>query len=194
MAASTEITCLSCGCCEVTAKNPERYPYCRNCHYTGVAAEHIRGEQLGRFRAAMPEAKIAIEHTGGGCFWLAFYFDGEPAFYTATDANGVLPTDPDLEATREGGWGLVCRNGNDEDSPDYDGTPILDSRIGVSDEEIVRVIRTDRERQNFKPEVGMRLRLRHDVDRFPHFIAPAGSLGTVYTTPKEAWGLTPAKK
>lgn len=26
---------------------------------------------------------------------------------------------------------------------------------------------------------GTRVRLRHDVDRYPHFIAPAGALGTV---------------
>ena len=29
------------------------------------------------------------------------------------------------------------------------------------------------------PAVGTRVRLRHDIDRYPHFIAPAGSLGTV---------------
>ena len=27
--------------------------------------------------------------------------------------------------------------------------------------------------------IGQRVRLRHDVDRFPHFIAAAGSTGTV---------------
>jgi len=30
-----------------------------------------------------------------------------------------------------------------------------------------------------KPNVGQRLRLRHNVERFPHFRAPAGALGTV---------------
>lgn len=30
-----------------------------------------------------------------------------------------------------------------------------------------------------EPLVGMRYRLRRDVDRFPHFIAPAGSTGTL---------------
>jgi len=29
--------------------------------------------------------------------------------------------------------------------------------------------------------IGARVRLRHDVDRYPHFIAPAGALGTVTT-------------
>jgi len=29
------------------------------------------------------------------------------------------------------------------------------------------------------PAVGSRVRLAHDVDRFPHFVAPAGALGTV---------------
>jgi hypothetical protein len=28
-------------------------------------------------------------------------------------------------------------------------------------------------------EIGTRVRLKHNVDRFPHFLAPAGSVGTV---------------
>ena len=31
--------------------------------------------------------------------------------------------------------------------------------------------------------VGTRVRLRHAVDRFPHFLAPAGATGTVTSTP-----------
>jgi hypothetical protein len=30
-----------------------------------------------------------------------------------------------------------------------------------------------------RPAIGARVRLAHDLDRFPHFLAPAGSLGTV---------------
>lgn len=32
------------------------------------------------------------------------------------------------------------------------------------------------------PAVGSRWRLKHDVDRFPHFVAPAGATGTVTDT------------
>lgn len=32
--------------------------------------------------------------------------------------------------------------------------------------------------------IGSRVRLRHDVDRFPHFVAPAGALGTVVDPPE----------
>src|SRR5262245_528519 len=37
----------------------------------------------------------------------------------------------------------------------------------------------DRPRDISAPGVGSRVRLRHDVDRFPHFLAPAGLVGTV---------------
>lgn len=33
--------------------------------------------------------------------------------------------------------------------------------------------------------IGSRVRLLHDVDRFPHFIAPAGSVGTVVAAERE---------
>lgn len=91
------IECAICGD-EVTSRVPEKYPYCMVCHYTGRAAEHLRAEQIERFRKALPECTVAIEHTGGGCFWLAVYPPGEqapghdPKFYIATDGEANVPS------------------------------------------------------------------------------------------------------
>lgn len=99
--------CILCGG-GTTAKDPEKYPYCRVCHYTGAAEESMRGEQLSRFAEAMPDFNVCVEHTGGGCFWLAFYprQEGRKEMYAATDGEAELPA-VDGRALPEGGWGIV---------------------------------------------------------------------------------------
>lgn len=132
----TKTTCKVCGG-EVTAKDPERYPYCRTCHYTGFAAQDLRADQLNRFRAAFPDALVVIEHTGGGCFWLAIRFVNEPKYYVLTDGEASLPDKGkahDYEPLAEGGWGYIGRHDDTEPGEgddwkdarfaDYDGTPL----------------------------------------------------------------------
>lgn len=156
----TEIKCEVCGG-EVTAAKPEKYPYCRNCHYTGSAAEAMRADQLNRFRAAFPDATVEVEHTGGGCFWLTFKWDGDARYYTATDGEAGLPrnTDPDDDTPlTEGGWGYVGRyaNTDDESHPDYEGVTLTapaDShedywtaypKWSLSDAQVIGIIQADR--------------------------------------------------
>lgn len=125
VAERNERSCVLCGegC---TAKDPERYPYCRNCHYTGAASSHIRAQQVERFVAASGAATVNVEHTGGGCFWMAFHFEGDAYYYAATNGEASLPTDAEGEPLAEGGWGVVCRYPYDEENEaEYDGVVIL---------------------------------------------------------------------
>lgn len=117
------IACKTCGG-HVTAKDPISFPYCRNCFYVGNAHEHIREKQLYDFRAAVPECDIGIEHTGGGCFWLAFHHPEKREYLIATDGDACIPEDDDGNPIRDG-WGcvmlqrgctLACRNETFEES------------------------------------------------------------------------------
>ena len=131
---------------EVTSKNPERYPYCRSCHYTGSAAEHIRDDQMTYFIESVPWAEsITIDHTGGGCFWLAFRFSDRSEYVIATDGEAALPAD---DASGEwipvrGGWGAVAVMDDeryDEESPMlfYSLTP---ESSKLTDEQLVELVR-----------------------------------------------------
>lgn len=103
--------CKVCG--GEAANSPEQYavyPYCRNCYYMGSAAEDIHLNDLAAFRKAFPDATVGVEHTGGGCFWLAFRWEGDPVFYCATAGEAELPDD---DAWNDG-WGIVCRYVEDE--------------------------------------------------------------------------------
>jgi hypothetical protein len=154
------VLCTLCGA-TVTAKDPEGYPYCRSCHYMGRVEAHLRAEQLARFRAAFPDAEVDVEHTGGGCFWLAFRWPGERFYYVATDGEASLPAvheDGEWRSLPEGGWGYVGRHADeDENLPEYEGVPIREPevpdgedyfdtypRFAFSDAEVVATIRADR--------------------------------------------------
>jgi hypothetical protein len=151
---TTAKSCVTCGG-EVTSRNPELYPYCRGCHYTGRAEGHIRSAQVARFQAAFPDAVVGIDHTGGGCFWLSIRWDGESTYYALTDGEAGLPTynaatDPEAEDWRpipNGGWGFVGRFSEDEESDDFEGTPLYEcepaTRIGegLTDEQAIEKVR-----------------------------------------------------
>lgn len=103
--------CRSCGHeSENTPEQYANYPYCRGCHYVGAAAEDRHLNDLAAFRSAFPDAEVGVEHTGGGCFWLAFRWEGDPVFYCATAGEAELPED---DAWNDG-WGVVCRYLEDE--------------------------------------------------------------------------------
>jgi hypothetical protein len=150
--AAVGVECRSCGREEVGTKaHAVGYDFCRNCFHTGQADELLRSDQLDDLRARMPGWTVGVEHTGGGCFWLAFYppnHDPERhTHYAATDGEASLPTgpNPDAEAddaaagTRSevpirGGWGYVGRYFYSTDDaewnehPDMEGTIILDAK------------------------------------------------------------------
>ena len=114
--------CKLCGN-EATNK-PEQfaeYPYCRNCYHTGSAADDQHMNDLAYFRRAFPDAEVGIEHTGGGCFWLAFRWEDDPFYYAATAGDACVP-----EAGKwADGWGAVFCYHSDEDHPDYEGRMLL---------------------------------------------------------------------
>lgn len=104
--------CKSCGGeCENKPESYAKFPYCRSCYYVGAADEDIHMNDLALFRSSFPDACVGIEHTGGGCFWLAFRWEGDPAFYIATAGEASLPDDDRWND----GWGVVCRYTEDED-------------------------------------------------------------------------------
>lgn len=135
----------------VTSANPEEYPYCESCHYTGAVAERQREEQLYRFRAAFPDGTADVEHTGGGCFWLAVRF-GEGDYYVLTDGEASLPEQAN------GGWRYLGLHSDDEKSPHYEGTEIRylaeGSDDALSDEAAIRDIRRHRKGQRPFPRRG----------------------------------------
>lgn len=141
-------TCQLCGA-EVTAKDPEVYPYCRNCHYTGQAHGHRWKATLDKLGAAFPGASVGIDHTGGGCFWLAVRWPDDPKYYVLTDGEAALPE------TEEGfpladSWGYVGRQDDTdeagEENDDYEGSPLFwDYEKVQTDAEVIDTIRADRE-------------------------------------------------
>lgn len=154
-----------CEACETEGRVADSplYPYCRMCHHTGRAATDQRADQVARFQAAFPDAEVAVEHTGGGCLWLAFRWERDRKYYVATDGEANLPN---LEGVplEAGGWGYVGRydDAEDDGNPDFEGTPILqpivdgeDSYVSdrywteypahcLSDEQVIEAIRADR--------------------------------------------------
>jgi len=113
-----------CKVCGGEATNtPEQYagyPYCRNCYHTGSAADDQHMNDLSYFRQAFPDAEVGVEHTGGGCFWLAFRWEDDPVFYCATAGEAELPDDDRWSD----GWGIVCRYEPDADG-DYEESKVV---------------------------------------------------------------------
>lgn len=116
--------CRFCGS-EVQADDPAT-DFCRGCHYTGRHQDDARSEQIEWFQEQLG-CDVHSEHTGGGCFWMAFYFDQTAEFYVATDGEASLPT-KDGEPIRDG-WGYVGRHGDDEDSPEFNGVVVAEPVI-----------------------------------------------------------------
>jgi hypothetical protein len=134
----------------VTSGDPQRYPYCRTCHYVGSATEDVRSGSLAYFRRLFPDAVVGVDHTGGGCFWMSVRWKDSPTYYALTDGEASLPTDEDGNPVR-GRWGYVGRYCDDEDSDDYEGCTIGERQTdysddptgGLSDPEVVAIIRAD---------------------------------------------------
>lgn len=154
--------CRFCGT-EVQANDP-RVEHCRSCHYSGRLEEESRETQIAFFEEAT-RATVEVEHTGGGCFWLSFRWEGESDFYVATDGEASLPSlvvcpecEEKVEAVPDGmghylvcpthgrverfhkeilsgGWGYVGRHSDLEDSDDYEGTAIAGVFVGEYDPE-----------------------------------------------------------
>ncbi len=164
------LACLTCGREMVGPKaHAVGFDYCRDCFYTGNAYEHLRSAQLAEMRAALPGWTVGVEHTGGGCFWLAFYPPNHDpdrhTMYAATDGEASLPdaTDDDgHEVPIRDGWGYVGRYcwsvdaDEENEHPDgVEGTIILEPDPGDddywdtypkharTDAEIIETIRAD---------------------------------------------------
>lgn len=163
--------CCLCGA-ESTARDPVRYPYCQTCHYTGAAEEDLREGQMDFFRTQLPEAGVGIEHTGGGCMWLAFRFPNRPGreYLIATNGDAALPCEIDENGERQairGGWGyfgvqLECVDSCSRETPaqpccgdgggeqvihyaEYDGEGIDARRLEedlLTDQQVVELVKT----------------------------------------------------
>lgn len=123
--------CTLCGA-EVTAKDPVAYPYCESCHYTGASADALNGEALAWFQQRLPSATVGVEHTGGGCFWLAFRWPDDPVYYTATDGEASLPDDWQK-------WGYLGRYDGDDDCEGF----ILLEGVDESNDQWLPLIRRE---------------------------------------------------
>lgn len=163
-----ENDCEICGG-GVTSKDPAKYPYCRSCHYTGAVAERLNGGVLDTLRALLgPDAEVGIEHTGGGCMWLAVRYPDSPFYWAATEGEASIP-----EFDKGELWGLACRYCDDEETAqdvvfpagtfvkneskwnEYDGLPIIwteavasyadDAKGDISHEALAKAILADRE-------------------------------------------------
>lgn len=150
--------CKVCGG-EATNK-PEQYaeyPYCRNCYHTGSAADDQHMNDLSYFRQAFPDAEVGVEHTGGGCFWLAFRWEDDPFYYAATAGDACVPED----GKWADGWGAVCGYYQDEadneatwNHPYYEGKMLLYKELwdektevdlpGLTKRQVIAAIKKDR--------------------------------------------------
>jgi hypothetical protein len=152
--------CILCGG-GVTSKNPAKYPYCRSCHYTGAATEDLNREHidaLGVLFDDVDDLNVSVEHTGGGCFWLAVRpLDDSPFYWIATDGEASIP-----DFARGESWGIVCRYADEEQAREvevdgvlwheYEGVPLLadegasDEGVGaLTHEQVAKAILADRE-------------------------------------------------
>ena len=157
--ASNPHSCQICGG-GVTSKDPEKYPYCRSCHYTGQVAEREHAEVISKLGSLLgADAIVCIEHTGGGCFWLAVRYDGSPFYWIATDGEASIP-----DFAKGASWGIVCRYADEEVAVDidagdgsvwneYEGLPLLgsegydDTGVGtLTHEQVAQAILADREK------------------------------------------------
>jgi hypothetical protein len=150
-------SCKFCGD-GVTATNPKT-EFCRNCFYTGVAFNDLYADVIDKFREAFPDHWVGVEHTGGGCFWLAVRSRDEsnPIYWCATAGEASLPVFEEGEL-----WGIVCRYCDDEDKArhvkvngadywEYEGVPILCAPVIEDDipqpmmghDEVIDAIRKD---------------------------------------------------
>lgn len=135
----------SCVYCSngVTSSNPD-CDYCRHCHYSGRHLDEVNAESVDAFRVAFPEAHwTGVEHTGGGCFWLAVRMtDGDGPYYAVTDGQAGIP------ALAEGeGWFYVCRYADDEDCEGEIILDCADDDPGFKTAEVIAAIRTDLDRR-----------------------------------------------
>lgn len=152
-----ERRCRFCG--EGVTATSETVDYCEGCHYSGQAATASRDEQIARMAAAIGDGVFGwVEHTGGGCFWLAFRFPGDPSYYVATNGEASLPcSTEDDSPLLSGGWGYVGRHNDTDGHPDYEGTTLRYAaeadvywdeypKHSMSDQDVVDAIRNDREK------------------------------------------------
>lgn len=157
--------CTICHTNPVTATAPD-VDYCRSCFYTGRAHERANAAQVEPFRKAFPDAHVGVEHTGGGCFWLAVRWTDEPYYYALTDGEAGMPSapigaDPELDTHPvNNGWGYVGRHTDAdglEDTEEYNGVQILGPTVPegadywheypahcITDEQAIEAIRKDR--------------------------------------------------
>jgi hypothetical protein len=141
------VRCRTCGAV-VTSGDPQRYPYCRSCHYVGNAAEDVRAATLSYFRETLGPVEVRVDHTGGGCFWLAIQFPESETFYVLTDGEASLPTDENGDPIR-GGWGYVglhSEREEDWDTPEelrYIAEAMDDPSQGLSDEQAAALVLAD---------------------------------------------------
>jgi hypothetical protein len=149
----------------VTSPNPE-VTFCRGCFYNGTAFEDRYADVIEVFQRAFPDHWATIEHTGGGCFWLAIHpLPGSPLaarspyYWALTAGDAVLPMFEEGEL-----WGIVMRYCADEERAqtvvvgeiefnEYEGVPVLESETdkdgmflpNMSHEQVIEAIRKDME-------------------------------------------------
>lgn len=130
--------CRFCGN-GVTSTNPE-IDYCRICHYTGRAQQDMHAVRIAEIESGLPEGWMAmVEHTGGGCFWLAIRHDANRFYYACTAHDAVLPDDAEGED-----WSWVFRYHHDESHEDYEGVAIIHSgEPDVSNRRVAEAITAD---------------------------------------------------
>jgi len=148
--AGDPVICHACGRQVATSGDPSRYPFCKSCHYTGSAAEHLRADTMRFFTEAFPGFNVSIDHTGGGCFWLRIQRPDSRVYHILTNGEAGLPSDDAGEPVR-GGWGYVgswqaseYEDGEDDNDALYFNEDALsDPAVGLTDEQAADLIRRD---------------------------------------------------
>jgi hypothetical protein len=120
---TTDRPCRFCGE-EVTSTKPE-VDICRFCYYEGKDKQEDYSAILDELRKEHP---ADVEHTGGGCFWIAARLEnGNVVAFTAAfqDDKGEWDTDAVLPATSAGPWSAFHYLTEDCDEVVKERTPLM---------------------------------------------------------------------
>lgn len=110
--------CRFCGN-GVTAKS-DATDFCSICFYTGRAFEDMYADRIAAVQEGLPDGWEAhVEHTGGGCFWLAVRSPHSARYYALTAWDAQLPDENEGED-----WGCIYRYHENERHPDYEGAMV----------------------------------------------------------------------
>jgi hypothetical protein len=92
----------------VTAEDPVKYPFCKNCFYTGAAAEFLMSDVMVKIGKGVKGWEPSVWHTGGGCFALVLNKWDPEKQEIVKDGEYYMLTGDDFEVSTIATEGVGC--------------------------------------------------------------------------------------